>query len=370
MGESTKTADTTQISLPHTIAPGPVKNEDYGLDISRRFLPERVVDNAEQVCKFLREKNSSRGVGPATRTMKQNKLIIALPGLLKQAHDSTMDDSALASYLKKLQTEFTIRMDIAADDDAAEGSTNKNVAPAVDLPTLAKPSEEELEGWKKKCDTAESRVMHSNMAQADDKKRPSPPGGSAESLPKRPRRADDSASTISQPTPINRGSMIDELRRAACTPTTRAATPSSIRTGFSDAQTDSVMHDAPAGDNPPRGACSQADNQQRAMPISSSSNYDEEMADIHSPDVSLPTAAEQHPAAGVYSDLVQPLEQFQPLGDWYAREQVAESLGAAPEQRSIGRDLGRGRSATQKFLRGLHEEETEQSDGEGEDMEL
>jgi DNA mismatch repair protein MSH4 len=279
-----------------------------------------------------------------------------------------MDESALASYLKKLQTEFTIRMNIAADDDATEGSAGKNVEPAVSLPTLAKPSEEELEAWKKKCDAAENRVMHANMAQPDDKKRPSPSGEGTESLPKRTRMEDDSASTISQPTPINRGSMIEELRRGACTPTTRAATPSSIRTGFSDSQTDSVMHDVPVEDKTPREDHSQTENQQRAMPISSSSNYDEEIPDIHSPDVSLPTGVEQRPAAGVYVDLVQPLEQFQPLRDWYAREQAAEYSGATPRARSIDRNLGGARSATQEFLRGLHEGADEQT--EGEDMEL
>jgi DNA mismatch repair protein MSH4 len=274
-----------------------------------------------------------------------------------------MDESALASYLKKLQTEFTIRMNIATDDDATEGSASKNVEPAVSLPTLAKPSEEELEAWKKKCDAAENRVMHANMAQPDDKKRPSPSGEGTESLPKRARMEDDSASTISQPTPINRGSMIEELRKGACTPTTRAAIPSSIRTGFSDSQTDSVMHDVPVEDKTPREAHSQTENQQRAMSISSSSNYDE-MPDIHSPDISLPTGVQQHPAAGVYSDLVQPLEQFQPPRDWYAREQAAEYSGPPPGERSIDGSLSGARSATQEFLRGLHEEADERTEGE------
>ncbi|KAH6650440.1 muts domain V-domain-containing protein [Chaetomium tenue] len=338
VGESSKAGDTTQISLPHTIAPGPVKNEDYGLDLSRRFLPERVVDNAEKV-----------------------------------SNDSTMDDPALASYVKKLQTEFTIRMNIAADDDAAEGSATKDVQSPAELPTLTKPSEEEVEGWKKKCDAAESRVMHSNMAQADDKKRPFPAGEGTESLSKRA-RTDETPSTISQPTPINRNSMIEDLRRGACTPTTRAATPSSIRTGFSDSQADSVMHDAPTADHTPTTqAYNTNDTRHRAMSISSGSNYDEEMPDADSPDAALPPSSAQHPAAGAYAGLVQPLEQFQPLRDWYAREKAAESSsGAAREERGGGGGLDRARSATQEFLRGLHEHEHGEEGGqvEGEEMEL
>ncbi|KAH6854069.1 muts domain V-domain-containing protein [Chaetomium sp. MPI-CAGE-AT-0009] len=372
VGESTKTGGTTQISLPHTIAPGPVKNEDYGLDLSRRFLPERVVDNAEQVCKFLRQKNSSRGVGPDTRAAKQNKLILALPGLLKQAKDSTMDESALASYLKKLQTEFTIRMNIAADDDAQEGSTVKGVEQVVNLPTLAKPSEQELGDWRRKCDAAESRVMHSNMA-PPDKKRPSLTDKNTESLPKRIRSGteDGATSTTSQPTPINRGSMIEELRRGACTPTTRAATPSSITTDVSEPQadSDSVMDDALAGGNPPAGVCHPTEDRQRAMSISSGSNYDEEMPDVDDEKRSLRTGSEQLPAARVYADHGQPLEQFQPLRDWYARGQVAESSGAVLEESSISGSLSRSRSATQEFLRGLHEEEGEDLEGEGMELE-
>ncbi|KAK3300674.1 muts domain V-domain-containing protein [Chaetomium fimeti] len=370
VGESTKTADTTQISLPHTIAPGPVKNEDYGLDLSRRFLPERVVDNAEQVCNFLHQRGSNRGIGPATRAAKQNKLILALPGLLKQANDSTMDESALASYLKKLQTEFTIRMNIAADDDAQQSLAGKDIEPAVDLPTLAKPSEEERGEWRKKCDAAESRVMHANMALPDDKRRVSPTGKGTESLLNRVRAGmeDDATGTISQPTPINRGSMIEELRKGACTPTTRVATPSSVTTDLPDPHADSIMSDVLTGDNTPKEVDKLTGNRPRAMSISSGSNYDEEMLDVDDEENFSPTGSEQHPAAGAYLDDMQPLERFQPLRDWYARDQAAEPSGAAPEERSACRSLGRSRSATQEFLRGLHEEVGEGSQGEG--MEL
>jgi DNA mismatch repair protein MSH4 len=357
-GESTKIGDTAQISLPHTIAPGPVKNEDYGLDLSRRFLPDRVVKNAEDVCKFLRQRNSSQATGPATRAVKQNKLILALPGLLKQASDSTMDDSAFASYLNKLQTEFTIRMDITTDDDAQEGPSGKDIDQTVDLPTLEKPSEEELDEWKKKSDAAENRVMHANMAQSQDKKRPASASGDNDCLPKRSKTEAGAESTVSQPTPINRGSMIEELRRGACTPTTRAATPSSVTTDNPEPQADSVMNDAPAREDTPAEASGSTGARQRAVSISSGSNYDEDMPDV---DETSPRAPDR-PSPDAYSNLAQPLEQFQPLREWYAREQqTAGTSSMESEERSTPRSLARSRSATQEFLRGLHEDEGEES---------
>lgn len=53
-----------------------------------------------------------------------------------------MDDTALASYLKKLQTEFTNRMNIAADDDRQEDTCVSDiVGQAGGFPILDKPSE-------------------------------------------------------------------------------------------------------------------------------------------------------------------------------------------------------------------------------------
>ncbi|KAK4098573.1 hypothetical protein N658DRAFT_454814, partial [Parathielavia hyrcaniae] len=243
--DSNKDADVAQISLPHTLAPGPVKNEDYGLDLSRRFLFERVVNNAERVCKFLRDGNSIKAPGPATRTMKQNKLILALPDLLKQAVSSTMDDSALGSYVKKLQTEFTIRMNIAADDDAQGPPTDDMTRTTVDPPLLEKPSEEELEEWKKKCDEGERRVMHANMAHTQDKKHSvSDEEGLDYPHKKKSKPTNGAASLMSQPTPINRGSLIDELRRGgACTPIMTIARVGPPPISSSDA--DSIMEEAP-----------------------------------------------------------------------------------------------------------------------------
>lgn len=245
--ESIRNGETTQISLPHTVASGPVQNEDYGLDLARRFLPARVVDNAEQICRFLRDRQARKSPGPTTRALKQNKLVLALPGLLKQAFNSTMDDSALASYLKKLQTEFTIRMNIVADDDAQTRDGNRDDEPAVDHPVIEKPGEQELEEWKKKCDAAERRVMHANMLHSQQRKRPALEEIDGE--PGKRNKRDGNPESVPRPTPINRSSIIEELRRETSMPSNREDTPSSLTMDVSDP----VMGETPDldGDKPP-----------------------------------------------------------------------------------------------------------------------
>jgi DNA mismatch repair protein MSH4 len=230
-----------------------------------------------------------------------------------------MDGPALESYLKKLQTEFTIRMNIAADDISQEDHTSDNVNHAGGLPILDRPGEDDLEEWKKKCDAAERRVMHANMTQSQERKRPAPGDETSLNQQKRNKADSDTQSLVSQPLRINRGSMIEELRKGACTPTTRAATPSSFASEISDSDTASVMQE-----NPAQGTLSTEtvtpEYQQQAISVSSgSSNYDEDMLDLDSAEDSLPSTAQRLGAEG-YADLVQPLEQFQPLKGWYARQ--------------------------------------------------
>ncbi|KAK4156649.1 muts domain V-domain-containing protein [Chaetomidium leptoderma] len=328
VGESTNNDDTAQISLPHTIAPGPVRNEDYGLDLARRFLPGRQADN------------------------------------------STMDGSALASYFKKLQTEFTIRMNLAADDDTSGGQSSRAVGQTAAPPILEKPSEEELEEWKKKSDTAERRVMHANMAQSQEKKRPASGGESNdESLQKRIRIVevdDDTWSMASQPTPVNRGSMIEALRRGACTPTTRADTPSSVTTGLPESDVDTVMEDAAPGqeETSVEEALTPDNNRQRAVSISSDSSDYSDMPGLLHADVLPSTSARS--GADVSSEPTQPLERFQPLrgwhgiSEWNTPEQQAAGESSTSTRSEAHGGLARIRPGTpREFLHGYDEYEEE-----------
>ncbi|KAL0475097.1 muts domain V domain-containing protein [Neurospora intermedia] len=108
-GQSQAIGQITQITLPHTLAGGPVQNEDYGIELARCVLPGPIVDKAEEVLKALREGQRPHQSGGKGREARQRKITLALPVVMKQALDSTMDDAALGSYLRRLQTEFTLR---------------------------------------------------------------------------------------------------------------------------------------------------------------------------------------------------------------------------------------------------------------------
>ncbi|KAL2021370.1 hypothetical protein VTK56DRAFT_7235 [Thermocarpiscus australiensis] len=350
VGKSMKACDTPRINLPHTIASGPVKNEDYGLDLARRFLPERVIKNAEQVCKFLIHRNASKRIGPATRAAKQKKLILALPDLLKQAYDSTMDGSALASYLKKLQTEFTIRMNMAADEDAGGGEDDDNVDHTIERPALQKPSEEELEEWKKKCDAAERRVMHANMAGSQELKRPA--GDKSDRELRKRSKMDCEAESVSQPTPINRGAMIEQLRRETSTPSNRDETPSSSTMDIPEAYMDYTTEmPEPEGMT---GKAIEQSNEQRAISISSDSSSDENEMEGIDDGYDLPSTADKNSRAPS-PESNQPLLRFQPLKEWYARGGQAGASSAEPSLTSSRRS----RSATREFLGRLSGDETD-----------
>lgn len=156
-----------------------------------------------------------------------------------------MDESALASYMKKLQTEFTIRMNLTADDNSEREETGRRTAQNASMPILEKPSDNELEQWKKKSDAAERRVMDANMVGSQENKRPGPNDEDDGSLAKRPRRREsETASMTSQMTPINRGSMIEEgLCRRPRTATTKASTPSSLSSTPLESEADTQMLD-------------------------------------------------------------------------------------------------------------------------------
>ncbi|KAL2271389.1 hypothetical protein VTJ83DRAFT_760 [Remersonia thermophila] len=343
VGDRTKEGDTTEISLPHTIASGPVKKEDYGLDLARRFFPNRVIKYADDAARFLREIKASTTAGPATRAAKQNKLILALPDLLKQAEQSSMDARALSSYIKRLQTEFTVRMSLA--DDAQNDGTDTDLEEAkrtAVLPHMESPSAEELELWNHKTDEAEQRVLGADLATVQAAmKRPYPMDDSSTYPCKREKPGRREATTLSRAspsqtvrgTPVNRSLLIEELRRNAATPRmSRTQTPSSLQSGLynTSPSTADVTSPVLTATPPPMDVemsmdgvlnsshhlCQRLGGLQRAVSISSDSTAeltyaeDVDMAEADDPAASFENAAVLE---------VQPLEQFQPLRDWYAR---------------------------------------------------
>ncbi|KAL1843868.1 hypothetical protein VTJ49DRAFT_7219 [Mycothermus thermophilus] len=347
-GDSTKEGNTTEISLPHRVASGPVKNEDYGLDLARRFFPDRVLKNAEDVARFLRDIKADTAAGPATCAAKRNKLILALPDLLRHADQSSMDTPALSSYVKRLQTEFTVRMSLA--DDAQKAGTNtdpEEAKDAITFPVIEHSSAEELELWNHKTEAAEQRVMGAGQGA---KKQPHPIDDIYPYPHNRERLNGRETSTPTpapssqtlRGTPVNRSLLIEELRRNAATPTmSRFQTPSSLQSGLYDTSssildaTSPVLTVTPAPmdmDMSMDEVLSNSHRQrlgdlERAVSISSGSTptsvYGE---DVEMPDAEYPVDSSDDAAVSER----QPLEQFQPLREWYARMGQAQGSHCEP----------------------------------------
>ncbi|KAK0657001.1 muts domain V-domain-containing protein, partial [Cercophora newfieldiana] len=167
-GHSTQVGDTRQLTLPHTVVSGPVPNEDYGLDLARRFFPPRIIENAERVTHFLRQIDPIKNTGHMTREFRLNKLQMGLSEILKQAHSSSMDDETLASLLARLQTDYRERLaeieqDVGADEVKVDESATQNVQkPILEKPILEKPSPEELQELVQRGRREEKRVMSKN----------------------------------------------------------------------------------------------------------------------------------------------------------------------------------------------------------------
>jgi DNA mismatch repair protein MSH4 len=326
--------------LPHKVAPGPVRSQEYGLNLARRFLSTRVVDNAEDMANFLRDSKSGTASGPATCAARQNKLITALPDLLKQSADSSMDPSALTSYNKRLQTEFTVRMSIVDDANNENGEIGpRRTEGQTTIPVIARPQMEELALWDNKNQFAEERIITNNIStsQADKKRSLSNDDNHSHSHKRAKSIVSDvgtefttSASQTPHATPVNRGLLIEELRQNAAGPTTSSwQTRSSLQSGPYDTSSSTLDPTSPIM----TVTSSQSDTEMNiegneelmpdqsgsAMTISSDSTLtsmnemDQEMADA------------EYPEGDAEIEEEQPLSQFQPLRDWYARIEAEQS---------------------------------------------
>lgn len=180
--------------------------------------------------------------------------------------------------------------------------------------------------------------MNANMSQSQERKRPVSGGEASENQHKRNKTNSEAQSTVSQPLPINRGSMIEELRKGACTPTTRAETPSSLASDITDSDMASVMQATPVQEN---NTQTTASKHQRAVSVSSGSpNYDEDMLDYDYGEDARPSTPQRLDAES-HAGVVQPLERFQPLKEWYARQErndrgTSKVSGEAPPRSQLG----------------------------------
>ncbi|KAI9771925.1 MAG: MutS protein msh4 [Geoglossum umbratile] len=112
------------MTMLYKIRDGSVTEEHYGLALARIVaLPPAMLEVATEVSTKLakqieRRKKSSSAFALARR----RKLILNLKETLVQARDGPMEGAALASWLRKLQEEFVVRMS-AIDAETADADT-------------------------------------------------------------------------------------------------------------------------------------------------------------------------------------------------------------------------------------------------------
>ncbi|CCC07907.1 putative MSH4 protein [Sordaria macrospora k-hell] len=95
----------TQIILPHTLAAGPVQNEDYGIELARLVLT-----------------GPASAEGEKAEDARQNRLLLAVHGLTREAIDFIMSDAAFASYICRLRNEFTLTMYAHEEEEYIDGA--------------------------------------------------------------------------------------------------------------------------------------------------------------------------------------------------------------------------------------------------------
>ncbi|KAK3393341.1 muts domain V-domain-containing protein, partial [Podospora didyma] len=100
-----------EINLSHKLEPGLVTNDDYGIELAKRYLPENVTKNAQLNLTKLRALRKPIKRARLSARVRRNRMVQALPAFLKQATEGDMTDEALASYVVMLQDEIRPEMD-------------------------------------------------------------------------------------------------------------------------------------------------------------------------------------------------------------------------------------------------------------------
>ncbi len=123
--ETLDEAGNLKTTMLYKVRAGPVQAENYGIDLARAIgFPPGFIKMAEETSKYLRERaEAKRRNSESHRLVQRRKLVLNLHDTLVHARNSTMDDDALAGYLKNLQREFIIRLQAIENDpsDEAEG---------------------------------------------------------------------------------------------------------------------------------------------------------------------------------------------------------------------------------------------------------
>lgn len=112
--ETTVTEDNVpKMTMLYKVGSGPIQEENYGIKLARVIgFPEGFLDFAEDVTNALKREAEAKKQNSESRKLAlRRKLILNLRETLQQAHDSDMDEDMLRGFLKRLQSEFTSRME-------------------------------------------------------------------------------------------------------------------------------------------------------------------------------------------------------------------------------------------------------------------
>lgn len=101
------------MTMLYKVKSGPVQEKNYGLNLARAMgFPERFIEVAHEVSRTLSESmEQDKDIAESRQLIRHRKLILNLSSMLAQLRESVMDDSAMGSYLRRLQDEFVLHMD-------------------------------------------------------------------------------------------------------------------------------------------------------------------------------------------------------------------------------------------------------------------
>ena len=122
-----------RMTMQYKVASGVVEEEHYGIALAKVVnLPPNVIRIAEEVSKKLQSNIEKRKKGSKTIALaRRRKLILSLREQLMQAKEGNMQGKVLATWMKKLQDEFVIRM-AAIDADVASATIEEDSADEQD----------------------------------------------------------------------------------------------------------------------------------------------------------------------------------------------------------------------------------------------
>lgn len=105
--------DLPKMTMLYKVSSGPVQEENYGIKLAGAIgFPASFLQVAEHVSDTLRDQAEAKKRGSHARKLAlRRRLVLNLHETLQQAHESDMNDGALATYLRKLQDEFIRRME-------------------------------------------------------------------------------------------------------------------------------------------------------------------------------------------------------------------------------------------------------------------